>query len=71
MLQGQQNSIIYPGSVQTAPFGTTPTGYGYGSFTAVYNSGGTPTLPPVSDPTLAINGNIGGILFCPWKIRVF
>lgn len=61
MLQGQQNSIIYPGSVQTAaPFGTTPTGYGYGSFTAVYNSGAAPSLPQASEPALAINGNIGG-----------
>lgn len=61
MLQGQQNSILYPGNVQTtAPFGTTPTGYGYGSFTAVYNSGPAPSLPPASEPTLAINGNIVG-----------
>lgn len=58
MLQGQQNSIIYPGSVQPAPFGTTPTGYGYGSFTAVYN-GGTPTLTATTEQPLAINGNLG------------
>ncbi|VDN21872.1 unnamed protein product [Gongylonema pulchrum] len=61
MLQGQQSSLIYPGNVGTAPFGTTQTGYGYGSFTAVYNNGGTSNLPPVSDPpTLTLNGNIGG-----------
>ncbi|VDN00881.1 unnamed protein product [Thelazia callipaeda] len=61
MVQGQQNPVVYSGNVQAAaPFGTTPTGYGYGSFTAVYNGGATPTLPPASDSLLTINGNIGG-----------
>lgn len=58
MLQGQQSSIIYPGSVQAAPFGATPTGYGYGPFTALY-SGGTPTLAAAADQPIAINGNLG------------
>uniref|UniRef100_A0A1I8EJ20 PUM-HD domain-containing protein n=3 Tax=Wuchereria bancrofti TaxID=6293 RepID=A0A1I8EJ20_WUCBA len=72
MLQGQQNSIIYPGSVQTAaPFGTTPTGYGYGSFTAVYNSGAASNLPPASEPALAINGNIGGARGTPPTSALF
>ncbi|CAG9539816.1 unnamed protein product [Cercopithifilaria johnstoni] len=72
MLQGQQNPIIYPGNVQTAAsFGTTPTGYGYGSFTAVYNSGAAPSLPPVSEPSLAINGNIGGARGTPPTSALF
>ncbi|KHN86401.1 Maternal protein pumilio [Toxocara canis] len=61
MLQGQPSSIIYSNAAaQGAGFGTTPTGYGYGSWTAVYNSTPAPPLPPNSDPALTPNGNIGG-----------
>ncbi|VDK52678.1 unnamed protein product [Anisakis simplex] len=67
MLQGQPSSIVYSntaagGALQgAAGFGTTPTGYGYGSWTAVYNSTPAPAaLPPNSDPTLTPNGNITG-----------
>lgn len=61
MLQGQPSSIVYSNAAaQGAGFGTTPTGYGYGSWTAVYNSTAAPALPPNSDPALTPNGNIGG-----------
>uniref|UniRef100_A0A915C0K9 PUM-HD domain-containing protein n=1 Tax=Parascaris univalens TaxID=6257 RepID=A0A915C0K9_PARUN len=62
MLQGQPNSIVYSNAAAqgAAGFGTTPTGYGYGSWTAVYNSTAAPALPPNSDPALTPNGNIGG-----------
>lgn len=72
MLQGQQNSMLYPGNIQTAaPFGTTPTGYGYGSFTAVYNSGPAQNVPPASEPTLAINGNMEGARGTPPTSALF
>lgn len=63
MLQGQPNSIIYPNGAQGAPFGTTPTGYGYGSWTAVYNNTGAPPLALNSDPALTPNGNIGSGIY--------
>uniref|UniRef100_A0A0N5AMI7 PUM-HD domain-containing protein n=1 Tax=Syphacia muris TaxID=451379 RepID=A0A0N5AMI7_9BILA len=58
MLQGQANSIIYPNAAQSAAYGTTPTGYGYGSWTAVYNNTGAPPMQLSSDPVLTPNGNL-------------
>ncbi|VDD91061.1 unnamed protein product [Enterobius vermicularis] len=58
VLQGQPNSMIYPNAAQSAAYGTTPTGYGYGSWTAVYNNTGAPPLQLSSDPVLTPNGNL-------------
>lgn len=50
--------MIYPNAAQSAAYGTTPTGYGYGSWTAVYNNTGAPPLQLSSDPVLTPNGNL-------------
>ncbi|MFH4982427.1 hypothetical protein AB6A40_009136 [Gnathostoma spinigerum] len=57
MLQGQPNSIIYQNTPQQ-PLSTTPNGYGYGSFTAVYNNGTSSHVPPQPDPALTPGPNV-------------